>query len=277
MLGRKIIAVLLCTGCLMGFLASGARADETPKEPEKSPEKWQGPFGGTFNANVTVTSDYSYAGISNNALQPAYQLGLDYRTPDLAPQSMRAVPIWLYLTGWGSNVTLPNGPGVEVDIAGGVKVKLTSKWRIDLGYIRVAYPGQPAELGYDYGDFGLSTDYDFGVATLSGRLRASPNSFGNSGHTFNKRGMVSVPLPFVHLSDAVSFKAYGSLGNLWVEHYLAYGIPSSDYWYWQLGLVTSAFGFEMTVAYTDTSISPEGCSYSGFCAGRVFVSLTKSF
>lgn len=274
MLGRKIVALLVCAGCIAGAPAPGARADETPKEPEK----WHGPFGGTFNANVTVTSDYSYAGISNNALQPAYQFGLDYRTPDLITEK----PLWLYLTGWGSNVALPNGPGLEVDISGGVKVKLTDKWRIDLGYIRVAYPGQPAALGYDYGDFGLNTDYDFGVATLSGRLRASPNSFGNSGHTFNKRGMVTVPLPFVHLpagrlGDAVTFKANASLGNLWVERYLAYGIPSSDYWYWQIGLVASAFGFDMTVAYTDTSISPEGCGYTGYCAGRVFVSLTKTF
>lgn len=253
----------------MGTSVPGLRADEAPKEPEK----WHGPFGGTFNANVTVTSDYSYAGISNNALQPAYQLGLDYRTPDLAT----ALPVWLYLTGWGSNLTLPNGPGLEVDISGGVKFKPTDKWRVDLGYVRVAYPGEPAALGYDYGDFGLNTDYDFGVATLSGRLRASPNSFANSGRTFNKRGMLTVPLPFVHLNDALSFKAYGSLGNLWVERYLAYGIPSSDYWYWQLGLVVSAYGFDMTFAYTDTSISPEGCNYSGFCAGRAFVSLTKTF
>ena len=35
-------------------------------------EVWRAPFGGTFNANFTVTSDYSYAGISNNALQPAF-------------------------------------------------------------------------------------------------------------------------------------------------------------------------------------------------------------
>jgi hypothetical protein len=86
-------------------------------------------------------------------------------------------------------------------------------------------------------------------------------------------------LPFIHWGDQISFKAYGALGNLWVERYLAYGIPSSDYCYWQFGLVTSsmAYGLDLTIAYTDTSISPEGCSYSGFCAGRVFVSLTKTF
>jgi uncharacterized protein (TIGR02001 family) len=226
-----------------------------------------------------VTSDYSYAGISNNALQPAYQLGLDYRTPDLMSDSLGGRPLWLYYSGFGSNLTLPTGPGLEVDTAIGVKLKPTKNLKIDLGYVRVSYPGTAAALGYDYGDFGLNVDYDFGLATLSGRLRASPNSFGNSGHTFNKRGLLSVPLSFAPFGDQISFRTYGSLGNLWVERYLAYGIPSSDYWYWQLGLVVSsvAYGIDMTFAYTDTSISPEGCNYSGFCAGRVFVSLTKTF
>jgi uncharacterized protein (TIGR02001 family) len=258
---------------VIAFLIGGA-LDVRAEEAEKSPDKWHGPFGGTFNANVTVTSDYAYAGISNNALQPAYQLGLDYRTPDLT-----SAPLWLYLTGFASNVALPSGPGLEVDLSGGVKLTLTEKWRIDLGYVRVTYPGVAANFAYDYGDFSLNTDYDFGLATLSGRLRFSPNSFANSGHTFNKRGLLSVPLPFVHFGDEISFKAYGTLGNLWVERYLAYGIPSSDYWYWQLGLVVTsvAYGLDLTFAYTDTSISPEGCNYSGFCAGRVFVSLTKTF
>ena len=264
--GKTVLAI--------AFLLGGA-LDVRAEAAEKPPDKWQGPFGGTFNANVTVTSDYSYAGISNNALQPAYQLGLDYRTPDLTS----AQPLWLYLSGFGSNVALPSGPGLEVDVSIGVKLKPTEKLKIDLGYVRVSYPGAAMAFAYDYGDFGLNVGYDFGLASLSGRLRASPDSFGNSGHAFNKRGLLSLPLPFAPFGDQISFRAYGSLGNSWVERYLAYGIPSNDYWYWQLGLVVSsvAYGLDLTFAYTDTSISPEGCNYSGFCAGRVFVSLTKTF
>jgi hypothetical protein len=56
-----------------------------------------------------------------------------------------------------------------------------------------------------------------------------------------------------------------------------YGIPSPDYWYWQLGLVTSACGFDVTVAYTDTSIEPAGCGNTSSCSRRVFVSVTKAF
>lgn len=230
---------------------------------------WHAPFGGTFNANFTVTSDYSYAGISNNSLQPAFQPALDYRSPNLLSDPQ----LWIYLGLWGSNVTLPAGPGGEIDILGGVKMRPTKDLKLDFGYVRVTYPGFPAELGYDYGDFNIAVDYDFGPVAVNGRLRFSPNSFANSGWEFNKRVLLSVPLKF----ESVSFKAYGSVGNLSVERYLQYGIPSPDYWYWQFGLVTSAYGVSMTVAYTDSSIEPSGCANTNYCAGRVFAAITKVF
>ena len=140
-----------------------------------------------------------------------------------------------------------------------------------------AIPGFDPALAYDYGDFSVNVDYDLGFAAVNGRLRFSPNSFANSGWEFNKRALVTVPLDFLKLGDKVKLKAYGSVGNLSVERYLQYGIPSPDYWYWQFGLVTSAFGFDMTAAYTDTNIEPSGCSNTNYCAGRVFVSITKTF
>jgi hypothetical protein len=88
---------------------------------------------------------------------------------------------------------------------------------------------------------------------------------------------LAVPLPFLRFSENLSFRAYGSLGNIWVERFVAYGIPTSDYWYWQLGLVTTAYGFDVTVAYTDTSIEPAGCGFTDYCAGRVFFSVSKTF
>ena len=91
------------------------------------PEVWHAPFGGTFNANFTVTSDYSYAGISNNALQPAFQPALDYRSPDLLSDPR----LWIYLGVWGSNVTLPAGSGGEIDVVGCVKMRPTKDLKLD--------------------------------------------------------------------------------------------------------------------------------------------------
>ena len=88
---------------------------------------------------------------------------------------------------------------------------------------------------------------------------------------------MSVPLPFLAITDRVAFKTYGSIGNVWVDRFIQYGLPSQDYWYWQIGLVATGFGLEWTVAYTDTSIEPGGCGNTAYCSGRVFTSLTKKF
>jgi uncharacterized protein (TIGR02001 family) len=237
--------------------------------------RWNAPFGGAFSANVTVASDYSFAGISQTKRSPAFQMGLDYKTAEVSAD----VPLWLYLTVWGSNIDFPTtGSGVEIDVSGGLKfLGFDKKLSVDFGYIRYSFPGTPAELGYDYGEINFNVGYDFGMATLAGRVRFSPHSFGDSGNSWNKRALLTIPLPFLRLSEIVSFKAYGSLGNFQVERFQAYGIPSSDYWYWQVGLITTAFGLDFNVAYTDTSIEPSGCGNTNYCAGRVLVSVTKVF
>ncbi|SKA34081.1 conserved hypothetical protein [Enhydrobacter aerosaccus] len=237
-------------------------------------ERWHAPFGGTFNANFTVTSDYSYAGVSASGRGPAVQAGLDYRTPNL----IERFPVWIYLSGWGSNTTLIAGQGVEIDTTAGVKaLVLDRKVKLDLGYLRVSYPGFSDTLGYNYGAVVLNIDYDIDWATLNGRVLYSPNSFGNGGQTWNKRGMLSVPLPFLNVDGRFIFKGYVSLGNYQVQNPLPYGISVNDYWYWQIGFVTSAFGPDMMIAYTGTNLGYAACNNTNYCDSRVFVSVTKVF
>jgi uncharacterized protein (TIGR02001 family) len=254
--------------CLLAFLLGDPALGEER-------ERWKAPFGGSFSANFTVTSDYSYAGISQTKLGPAVQAGLDYKTADMSD----TMPLWLYLSVWGSSIDFPTtGPGVEVDLAGGLKFRaFDRKLSFDLGYVRYLYPGIPASFGYEYGEINLNVGYDFGFATLNARVRYSPNSFGVSGMSWNKRGLLSVPLPFLDFNENISFKAYGSLGNIWVERYLDYGLPSADYWYWQFGMIISAYGLDFNLAYTDTSIEPAGCLNTNYCSGRVFLAVTKTF
>ena len=257
----------LCLALSTACAVDAARAEET--------ERWNAPFGGFFSANFTLASEYSFAGISLTQLGPAVQAGLDYRTPTVSAD----VPVWLYLSAWGSNIDFPSaGPAVEIDLAGGLKFRaFDKKLNVDFGYIRYLYPGIPASFAFEYGELSLNVGYDFGFALLTGRVRYSPNSFSNSGNSWNKRALLSVPLPFLKVSENFAFKAYGTLGNIWAERYLDYGIPSSDYWYWQIGFVTSAYGLDVTIAYTDTSIDPAGCGNTSYCSGRVFASVTKTF
>jgi uncharacterized protein (TIGR02001 family) len=257
------------------FAAVGCVAMAAAAHASDANERWAGPFGGSFNAAFTVTTDYSYAGISNTQLGPAFQVNVDYRTPDL----IDALPLWFFVSAFGTNISFPaSGPGVEIDIGGGLKLKaLHDKLSADVGYVRYNYPGVPSTFSYDYGEIVANAAYDFDLFELKARLRYSLNSFGNSGASWNKRALLSVPLRFLKIFNDVDFRTYGSLGNVWVDRFIQYGLPSQDYWYWQVGLVARGFGLEWTVAYTDTSIEPSGCGNTAYCSGRVFTSITKTF
>jgi uncharacterized protein (TIGR02001 family) len=97
-------------------------------------------LGGTFNASFTATSEYSYAGISNTARQPAAQMNVDYRSADL----MQTPQTWFYLSSFLSNVVLPAGPGAEVDAICGVKFRLSERLRLDLGLSASPIPASRA-------------------------------------------------------------------------------------------------------------------------------------
>jgi uncharacterized protein (TIGR02001 family) len=237
--------------------------------------RWRGPFGGAFSASISAVTDYSFAGISQTNRQPAIQPSFLYRTGSFTGQ----FDLWVYAGLWGSNIDFPaSGPGIEIDLMSGIKVRaFERRLSVDLGYVRYTYPGSPAGLGYDYGDFIATVGWDFGILQVNGRVRYSPDSFGSSGAAWNKRLQASVPLPFLRFNETFRFKAYGTLGNQWVENFMNYGIPSSDYWYWQTGLVISAYGLDFTIAYADTSIDISGCGNTANCEGRVIFGITKVF
>ena len=225
--------------------------EATPAPPEK--EVWKAPFGGTWTATMAIASDYTYRGISQNQGLLTYQPSLSYESAPL----LASIPVTAYVGAWGSNVSFGMGdPTIaEIDLLAGLRFKtLKDKLTFDLGYIRYNYPGAPATLCYDFNEIGLIVAYDFGVVQLSGSVRHSPNFFASSGAGWYKWGQVAAPLSFIHLNDNVSFKFYGTLGNQYVERFQNYGIPTNNYWDWQIGVTASAWGIDFTVAYVDSNL-----------------------
>lgn len=175
-----------------------------------------------------------------------------------------------------------NFPGInalpEIDLNAGFRAKLLNeKLLIDIGYTRYNYLGAPANLQLDLNEFSLVLGYDFGVAAVTGAVRYSPNFFANSGIAWYKWAQVSVPLPFIQINDHIAFKVFGTLGSQYVERNLAYGIPRNDYWDWQAGLTVTVYGFDLTVAYTDTNIDRVDCFNTGNCDARAIFSVSKTF
>ena len=268
------LGVALFTICASGTsFAQGAPEPATPPSAEK--ETWKAPFGGNFTAGFAFLNDYSYRGISQTQRQVAAQVNVGYETPTIS----QAIPLSAYVGAWGSNVYFPNtGAIAEIDLLTGLRLKtMEDKLTFDLGYIRYNYLGAASNLFYDFSEFGLVGGYDFGVAQLSAAVRYSPNFFGNSGIAWYKWAQVTVPLPFIKVNENIAFKAFGSIGNQYVERFTNYGIPNDNYWDWQLGVVVNVYGFDLSAAYTGTNISVQDCLGTQNCASRVIIGIAKSF
>lgn len=257
--------------------AAYAQGTPNPQTPDAVPEKesWKAPFGGTFTAGFAVLNEYSYRGISQTQRQVAVQAAFGYETPTVSEK----IPLSAYVGAWGSNVDFPNtGTSPEIDLLAGFRLKaFDDKFTADLGYIRYNYLGAASSLFYDFNEFGLVLGYDFGVAQLQGAVRYSPNFFANSGIAWYKWGQITVPLSFIKVNENVSMKAFGNLGNQYVERFTNYGIPNDNYWDWQAGIVLSVYGFDLSAAYTGTNLSVQDCLGTQNCASRVIVGIAKAF
>jgi uncharacterized protein (TIGR02001 family) len=297
---KRVLSAAIAGGAMLGF-AGAASAQDKPapqegpgtaasqqaqsptqpppaeKQPPAAPEKetWKAPFGGTFTATFAFTTDYSYRGISQTARGVAVQPAFGYET---APVSENVL-LSAYVGAWGSNVNFPGtGTTAEIDLLGGLKLKaLNEKLTFDLGYIRYNYLSAPAALQFDFNEFGLVAAYDFGVAQVSAAIRYSPNFFANSGIAWYKWGQLSVPLSFIKINENVAFKAFGTVGNQYVERFTNYGIGNNNYWDWQLGLTATVYGFDLTIAYVDTNLDVPNCGATMNCDARAIFTISKTF
>lgn len=118
---KKLVNVLVLTG-LVGMPALATAADESPH---------------SLSANVSLTSNYVFRGISQTGGDAAIQGGVDYTHSS-----------GFYLGTWGSNVGwLKDYQGydsgkVEVDIYGGYRGGIgKTELTYDLGAIQYIYPG----------------------------------------------------------------------------------------------------------------------------------------
>ena len=189
------------------------------------------------------------------------------------------MPLSVYVGAWGSNVNfIGTGTTAEIDLLTGFRLKaLDDKLTFDLGYIRYNYLGAPANLSFDFNEFGLVAGYDFGIVQLSAAVRYSPNFFANSGIAWYKWGQAVVPLPFINFNENVSFKVFGTIGNQSVERFTNYGIGNNNYWDWQIGLTATVYGFDLSVAYVDTNLDVAGCANTMNCDARAIFTVSKTF
>ena len=171
------------------------------------------------SANLAITSNYVWRGMTQTANSPAVQGGIDLGYKGF------------YLGTWGSNVEFGDtNNNLEADFYAGYKTSFSGV-EVDLGYILYAYPNESDAFNFDEAYIGLG--YDFGMVGINGKYSFAVNSNIDTTDYWEVGGDVELPMEF---SLAASYGDYDEVGT----NYL---VSISRSW--------GKFGF--LVAYTDFS------------------------
>jgi len=296
-LQKKAISAV-AVGLLTGLACASAFAEDAPAAdaPEVSP----------ITANVTVTNNYIYRGITQTNGKPAIQGGFDY-----AHESGFYVGNWNSSISWisdgysnvGSNkqVSAP----IEMDFYGGFKKELIGEgFASDIGVLQYYYPTSGIQsttslVNPNTTEIYVAQNFTFGSLTGFGKVSYAVSTlFGN----VNSSGSYYPDLTLNYDTGVFGLTLNGHVGYQYVagsqpnssstqygpNSIAVSGVSNStlySYTDWKLG-VTKDFGGGLSgaIAYTGTNAPTYKGNYgwyspSGKNNGRSFglVSLTKTF
>lgn len=169
------------------------------------------------SANVALTTDYIWRGVSQTDNGPAIQGGFD-----LSHGS------GLYAGVWGSNVEFGDDANVELDLYGGYATEFANGLSLDVGVIHYDYP---SESGLNFEEFYVGLGYSM----VNGKISYdwdNENVYYEAGADFE------LPAEF-GLGIHVGYYDFDE------------GDSATD---WKIAVSKSFGGFDMELAYTDTDI-----------------------
>lgn len=219
-----------------------------------------------FSANVALTSDYVWRGVSQTDEGPAIQGGIDF-----------AHPVGVYVGVWGSNIDFPDVDGddahLELDYYGGYAHDFGNGFGADIGLIYYSYPkadGLNWLEGYLKGsyskdgfDAGLSVNYSNDVFDSNEK---GTYFDGSVGYTFDKTmGIFSSPA----VSGGVGYYKFD-------EDVFGPGV-SDNYWTWNAGASIDVVGFTVDARYYDTNGDGEDMFGDDIAGSRFVASISRSF
>lgn len=184
---------------------------------------------GSFSANVALTTDYIWRGISQTDRDPAIQGGFDW-----------AHDSGVYAGVWGSNVDEDFlGANLELDTYVGFATEVAGIG-VDVGFLHYEYPGAAGEtnldevyVGVSYGAF--SATYYEGVDVL--------NDVSDFGSYIDLGAEFELPMG---LGLALHAGQYNTK------------FGGDDYWDWKVAVSKEVSGLTFEVAYTDTDDAAAG-------------------
>ena len=217
----------------------------------------------TVSANVALTSNYVYRGVSQTFDRPAIQGGFDYSHTS-----------GFYAGTWASNVSGSEyvDGSMELDLYAGYKKSLNADFALDVGVLQYIYPGAGAGI-VDYETTELYAAATYKMVTLKyshtlGDFFGAKNSKGS--------GYLEANATFDLGSD---FGLTLHAGHQAVKHGKAY-----DYSDFKVGVTKAYKGYTFGAAYSTTNADSALYTYTNLggksvevANGTLIVSVSRSF
>lgn len=170
----------------------------------------------SVSANMAMTSNYVWRGMTQSADSAAIQGGFDLEYKGV------------YAGVWGSNVNFGSDVSLEADLYVGYAGEL-DKLGYDVGFIQYAYP-KDVEAS-NFGEAYVGLEYDLGVASVSATY-----SLGVSTNDLEPTDNIELGASIALPSDIgldISYGMYDEVGD-----------------YYSLGLGKSVGKYDLSLAYT---------------------------
>ncbi|MBC6413677.1 MAG: hypothetical protein GDA45_01900 [Chromatiales bacterium] len=218
----------------------------------------------SLSANVTLTSEYLYRGVTQTNEDPALQGGFDY-----------AHESGFYLGIWASSLEF-NGetsdtPSLEIDVYGGISGEFNNGIGWDIGALYYIYPDQNEDVegDYDFLEFygGLSYEWDHEYSPSANiGLAYSTDYYGEDGDSYYIHGGFGMSL--MGMIDP-----YVNVGYLDVDGDKS--TPGYDYSHYAIGASKTFDILTFDLSWND-SIDSDDCADNSVCDAVVF-SVSSSF
>jgi uncharacterized protein (TIGR02001 family) len=195
-----------------------------------------------LSANGAVTTNYVFRGISQSGAQSAVQAGLDYDLGELVPGL--AVGTWASSIDFG-HVNGEDTP-MELDLYGSYTGSFTDAFGYSFGVITYNYPNSPHGVNYNWYEIWAGLTYNFGVASVTGKVYYSPDYVNLSDRQIYYNGAVSIPIaPWLSINGSVGYTDLENAVPPLIKSYTDYGV----------NIAATYEAYTVTVGWTGTSLN----------------------
>lgn len=220
-----------------------------------------------FSGSLTLTSDYRFRGLSQDARQVTPQGELD----------------WSGSHGWFAGTFLSKvdfqdheDTSLELDVFGGKHFDLDDDTGLDLTAYYYGYPNHHPRTGSPrYSTFETNAKFSrqWGAATLNAGASWSPNFLGN-GEAWDLETSVSY-------SATSWLSIVGHLGRQWERRWNGLAEGGFPYVYGDIGLTATHKTWTLDLRYAATTLSRGECALTAggrnWCEGGFILTLSYAF